>query len=115
MLIFFSTHALAKTVTIGAMNNESQPWVIATKDDGYIQLLGEGYGLKKFTVYVSPSHNGKTSDTITVECNAGNDFFDTHYVEAGFTLHCYPHFNDRVLIYIDQFQNGSEGTFTYTY
>lgn len=114
MLVFFSAHALANHVTMRASetkNNETTPWSIATQDDGYYQILGP-QDHKKFIVYVSPFHEGKPSDTITLDCNAG-DGYQTHLVPAGATIVCYPDFKDIIPIYIDQFQNGSEGTFTY--
>ncbi len=114
MVILFSAHALANTVTMRAsekQNHEIHPWKIETKDDGYYQLLGPA-DHKKFIVYVSPSHNEKPSDTITLDCNAG-DGYQTHQVPAGSTIVCYPDFNDVIPIYIDTFQNGAEGTFRY--
>lgn len=117
MLVFFSTHALANIVTIKAsqtQNNKRLPWKIETKDDGYYQILGS-YDHKKFIVYVSPFHDGKLSDPIIVNCNAGNGSYETHEVAPGAILECYPHFNDIISIYIDQktFQHGSEGDFRY--
>jgi hypothetical protein len=114
MLVFFSTNALANRVTMRAsetQNNEVVSWTIATQDDGYYQLLGPA-DHKKFIVYVSPLHNGKPSDTITLDCNA-RDGYQTHQVPAGAMIVCYPDFKDVIPIYIDQFKNGSEGTFTY--
>lgn len=113
ILVFFSANVWAKTVTIRSANHEIVPWEIATKDDGYTQLLGE-YDPKKFIVYVAPSHNGKPSDTITLDCNAGDgNGYQTHQVPAGTMIICYPDFKDFIPIYIDHFRNGAEGTFTY--
>jgi hypothetical protein len=112
LLVFFSVNVFATTVTIRTQNNEVVPWKIAKENDGYYQLLGH-YDPRKFTVYVSPHHDGKLSDPIAVECNAGDDNFGKHQVLPGEAITCYPHFKDIIAIYIDQFQNGSEGTFTY--
>lgn len=112
MLVFFSANVFANISTIRSQNGEKVDWTIPTKDDGYYQLLGK-YDPKKFTVYVSPQHVGKPSDPIAVECNAGDDDFSKHEVLPGEAITCYPHWKDVIVIYIDKFQNGSEGTFTY--
>lgn len=111
------TNGFANTFAVKApqiSSNEEVQWTIATKDDGYYQLLGL-YDERKFTVQVSPLHNNTPSDVITVDCNAGNGAIEHHNVAPGTSLTCYPHFHDVIAIYInpETFKNGAEGSFIY--
>ena len=84
-------------------------WEFKSLDDGLFFLLGPESN-KILEINVSPSVNGKLTDTITVHCNGS-----TYHLKSGLSLVCRGNFNDVASMYIapDDFKNGSKGIYVY--
>lgn len=110
-LALSSIYAQQTTVRFPLPNlGKTFSWEFQTLDDGMFFLLGPE-STKKLEILVDvTASNGKSTDSITVNCNAS-----VYHVAPGTVVTCYGNFNDVVSMFIapEDFKNGSKGIYQY--
>lgn len=112
LLLFLSGHILAKQVLLKQSNhfNEPQPWIIETKDDGMLFILGPQSKFSLLITVDSLLKNGQIPDRITVYCNN----FIYHLLPQESVI-CRGNMNDMSSFNIapTDFKNGSQGSYKF--